>query len=97
MSDAEWAEVRAALPVPGWSVKAAASAPAATRGFDGGEKVNGRKRPILVDCLGLLLAMMVTAASVTDRQATGTLLARLTSLDSPWTVLVPGAGRSRGG
>ncbi|WP_225625901.1 IS5 family transposase [Streptomyces werraensis] len=59
------------------SVKAAASVPAVTRGFDGGKKVNGRKRHIVVDVLGLLLAVMVTAASVTDREAGQTLLARL--------------------
>ncbi|MFB8171468.1 IS5 family transposase [Kitasatospora purpeofusca] len=59
------------------SVKGAASVPAATRGFDGGKKVNGRKRHIVVDTLGLLLRVMVTAASVTDREAGRTLLARL--------------------
>ncbi|WP_385625673.1 IS5 family transposase (plasmid) [Streptomyces sp. P8-A8] len=58
-------------------VKGAASVPAATRGFDGGKKVNGRKRHIVVDTLGLLLAVMVTAASVTDRDAGQTLLVRL--------------------
>lgn len=51
--------------------------PAATRGFDGGKKVNGRKRHIVVDALGLLLAVMVPAASVTDRDAGQTLLVRL--------------------
>jgi transposase len=59
------------------SVKGAASVPAASRGFDGGKKVNGRKRHIVVDALGLLLAVMVTAASVTDREAGRTLLERL--------------------
>ncbi|WP_055585877.1 IS5 family transposase, partial [Peterkaempfera griseoplana] len=59
------------------SVKAAASVPAATRGFDGGKKVNGRKRHIVVDTLGLLLAVMVTAASATDREAGQRVLARL--------------------
>ncbi|MEU8927732.1 IS5 family transposase [Kitasatospora sp. NPDC048545] len=59
------------------SVKAAASVPAASRGFDGGKKVNGRKRHIVVDTLGLLLTVMVTAASVTDRDAGQTLLARI--------------------
>ncbi|MFP8887034.1 IS5 family transposase [Streptomyces mangrovi] len=58
-------------------VKAAASVPAATRGFDGGKKVNGRKRHIVVDTLGLLLAVAVTAASATDRDAGRTLLIRL--------------------
>lgn len=35
-------------------------------GFDGGKQVNGRKRHILVDTLGLLLLVVVTAASVQD-------------------------------
>ncbi|MFD9472593.1 IS5 family transposase [Streptomyces goshikiensis] len=59
------------------SVKGAASVPVASRGFDGGKKVKGRKRHIVVDTLGLLLAVMVTAASVTDRGAGWTLLERL--------------------
>ncbi|MEU2630876.1 IS5 family transposase [Kitasatospora sp. NPDC007106] len=59
------------------SVKGASSVPAASRGFDGGKNVNGRKRHIIVDTLGLLLTVMVTAASVTDREAAETLLERL--------------------
>lgn len=51
------------------SVKGAASVPAATRGFDGGKKINGRKRRIVVDALGPLLAILVSATSVTDRDA----------------------------
>lgn len=38
-------------------------------GFDAGKKVKGRKRHLLVDTLGLLLAITVTAASVQDRDA----------------------------
>lgn len=37
------------------------------RGYDAGKKVKGRKRHILVDTLGLLIAVVVTAASVQDR------------------------------
>ncbi|WP_157977574.1 IS5 family transposase [Streptomyces triticisoli] len=59
------------------SVKGAASVPVATRRYDGGKKANGRKRHIVVDTLGLLLAVTVTAASVTDRDAGRDLLARL--------------------
>src|SRR5512147_3210649 len=33
------------------------------RGYDGGKKLRGRKRHIIVDTLGLLLVVMVTAAS----------------------------------
>lgn len=38
-------------------------------GIDGHKKINGVKRHILVDTMGLLLAVFVTAASVTDAQA----------------------------
>jgi putative transposase len=36
------------------------------KGFDGGKKVKGRKRHIVVDTLGLLIAVVVTAANVQD-------------------------------
>src|SRR5436190_2601780 len=44
------------------------------RGFDGAKKVQGRKRHIAVDTLGLLLAVVVTAASVPDAVAAQELL-----------------------
>jgi transposase len=37
------------------------------RGYDGGKKVNGRKRHILVDVLGLLLHVVVHEANLQDR------------------------------
>lgn len=37
------------------------------KGYDAGKQVNGRKRHILVDTLGLLLVVCVTAASTQDR------------------------------
>jgi putative transposase len=46
-------------------------------GYDAGKKVSGRKRHLLVDSLGLLLAVLVTAASVTDAKAAADLLAAL--------------------
>jgi putative transposase len=36
-------------------------------GFDAGKKVKGRKRNLVVDTMGLLIAVTVTAASVQDR------------------------------
>ena len=39
------------------------------RGFDGGKLVTGRKRPIVVDTLGLLMVVLVTAASLSDTEA----------------------------
>ncbi|MHC0429498.1 IS5 family transposase [Streptomyces sp. O3] len=51
------------------SVKTAASVPAASRGYDGGKKINGRRRHVITDSLGLLLMVLVTAGNITDRQA----------------------------
>ena len=39
----------------------------AERGFDNGKKVKGRKRHVLVDPQGLLLIVIVTAASLADQ------------------------------
>jgi putative transposase len=36
-------------------------------GFDGHKKIKGRKRHILVDTLGLIMAVVVTAANTDDR------------------------------
>jgi putative transposase len=44
------------------------------RGYDGGQKIRGRKRHILVDTLGLLLLVVVTAANVQDRNGAQLLL-----------------------
>lgn len=37
------------------------------RGFDAGKKVKGRKRHIIVDTLGLVLAVVIQSASMQDR------------------------------
>jgi transposase len=59
------------------SVRAAATVPAASRGYDGGKKVPGRKRHIVTDTLGLLLVVAVTAANIGDRDAAARPLTRL--------------------
>jgi transposase len=46
------------------SVKAADEVAGASRGYDAGKKINGRKRHIAVDAIGLLLTVLVIAASV---------------------------------
>jgi transposase len=48
------------------SIRAANHVPAATTGKDAGKKIPGRKRGLAVDALGLIIAVVVTAASVTD-------------------------------
>jgi putative transposase len=56
---------------------------AGERGYDAGKKISGRKRHVAVDCLGLILAIMITPASVQDRDAAKGLI----------TLLVSGFGR----
>jgi putative transposase len=48
------------------------------RGYDGGKKLSGVKRHIVVDTLGLLLAVAVTAASLDDGTSAPIVLSRLT-------------------
>jgi putative transposase len=45
-------------------------------GYDAGKKVKGRKRHMVVDTLGLLIAVTVTAASVQDRDGAAEVVAR---------------------
>jgi putative transposase len=54
------------------------------RGYDGAKKITGRKRHLLVDSLGLLLAVLVTAASVDDAKAAQQLLGALDAAAYPW-------------
>src|SRR5512142_2615132 len=49
------------------------------RGYDGGKKISGRKRQIIVDTLGLLLVVVVTAASADDGTIAPEVLGRLTA------------------
>jgi transposase len=59
------------------SLRAAETVGAAGRGFDAGKRVNGTKRHIAVDTLGLLLTVLVTGAGVQDRDGAMPLLARM--------------------
>jgi len=43
-------------------------------GYDAGKKINGRKRHLLVDTLGLVLGVLVTAANVPEREGAQRLL-----------------------
>lgn len=55
-----------------------------SRGFDAGKKIKGRKRHLLVDTFGLIIAVLVTPASVQDRDGARQLL---TLLQQGWTRL----------
>ena len=58
------------------------------RGYDGGKKIRGRKRHIVVDTLGLLLVVVVTSAAVDDAAAAPQLFAQLQRSDYPRLAVV---------
>lgn len=47
------------------------------KGYDAGKKINGRKRHILVDTMGLILVVVVHAASIQDRDRAKLVLDKL--------------------
>ena len=53
------------------------------RGYDGGKKISGRKRHLLVDTMGLLVAVIVTSAALDDGTAAPLLLAKISPEDFP--------------
>ena len=53
------------------------------RGYDGGKKIKGRKRHLLVDTLGLLIAVVVTGANMDDGTTAPRLLERVSMEDYP--------------
>lgn len=83
---------RAPLPtaaiVDSQSVRGADTVPTRSRGYDAGKKINGRKRHIATDTLGLLLTVVVTGAGLQDRDAALRLLtalrARLSTISLVW-------------
>jgi putative transposase len=65
---------------------------AGERGYDAGKKISGRKRHVVVDCLGLILALMITPAAVQDRDAARPLIQMLVSLYGRLQVIWADAG-----
>ena len=58
------------------------------RGYDGGKKIKGRKRHLLVDTLGLFLAVLMTSAGLDDGVAAPLLLGHVTPHDFPRLVTI---------
>ena len=58
------------------------------RGYDGGKKTNGRKRHILVDTLGLLIAVTVTAASASDAAGAVGVLRTVSRFEQPRLAMI---------
>jgi transposase len=65
------------------------------KGYDAGKKVDGRKRHILVDTLGLLLVLVVHTADVQDRDGLALVCRRLRRR-FPWLRLIFADGGYRG-
>ncbi len=60
------------------------------RSYDGGKKIKGRKRHLLVDTLGLLVAVLITAAGTDDGAAAPKLLGQITPEDFPRLTVIFG-------
>ncbi|MDV9201250.1 MULTISPECIES: IS5 family transposase [unclassified Streptomyces] len=69
------------------SVRAAETVGKDSRGYDAGKKINGRKRHLVVDTRGLPLLVMVTPASLSDRDAAKELLFRLRLMHPEITIV----------
>jgi transposase len=69
-------------------VKTSSNAPESTQGYDAGKRTKGRKQHIATDTLGLLLAVVITAASVQDtnggKDVTSQLAARHPTVTAGW-------------
>ncbi len=65
------------------------------RGYDAGKKINGRKRHILVDTLGLLLVVVIHAANIQDRDGLALVCRRLRRR-FPWLRLIFADGAYQG-
>lgn len=76
------------------SVKAAETVGSATRGFDAGKLINGRKRHLVVDTRGLPMLVMVTPASIQDRDAARIAFDRLREREPQVTLMWGDSGYS---
>jgi putative transposase len=63
------------------------------RGYDGGKKVTGRKRHLIVDSLGLLLVVAVTSAKADDGTAAPQVLGQLSPESTRRLETIWGDGR----
>ena len=74
------------------SVKSTAEAAAETCGFDGGKKVKGRKRHLVVEPLGMLLCVVITPANVHDTRGAREAIRQVHEKFSSVTIVMADAG-----
>lgn len=65
------------------------------RGYDGGKKIKGRKRHLIVDVLGLLIAVVVTCANADDGTAAPLVLEKVKVEDQPRLQVIFGDNKYR--
>ncbi|MBF6300426.1 phage integrase N-terminal SAM-like domain-containing protein [Nocardia amamiensis] len=75
-------------------MRGADTVPAGSAGYDAGKKIKGRKRHIATDTCGLLLAVVVIAASIQDRDAAHRLLAAVRACLATVSLVFADGGRS---
>ena len=63
------------------------------RGYDGGKKIKGRKRQVLVDTIGLLLVVLITSAALDEGAAAIKLLAQVSVAEFPRLTIIFGDGK----
>jgi putative transposase len=78
--------------VPSSTVKRSRSRKKGGRGYDGGKKVSGSKRHLLVDTMGLALTFQVQAARIADRDGAREVLTGLAQQQPRLTQLWTDAG-----
>ncbi len=86
------AEDPSAVVLDSQSVRAAAGVPKSTTGLDAGRKTPGRKRGLAVDVLGLIIAVVVMAASAHDNAIGTALLSRVAAANPTVTKAFVDAG-----
>jgi len=69
----------------------------AQRGYDAGKKIKGRKRHIIVDTLGLILSVVVHAASIQDQDGAKLLLHPIENLYETLKVIFGDSAYKRSG
>jgi putative transposase len=65
------------------------------RGYDGGKKIKGRKRPVLVDTIGVVRVVLSTSAALDDGVAALKLLAQLRLDEFPRLSVIVGESKYR--
>lgn len=66
--------------LPSWTASPSRRQRGGPRGYDGGKKINGRKRQLLVDTEGLVLKAHVHAAGLHDQEGARGLLAEMAGM-----------------